>query len=356
MRARTNLMIIGVPVVLGLVACQSMQGDRHALKVVPVEQVRHGTSRPEALYAVGRYHHGQIRYDKAIDAYRRLLAEYPDHAEAHNALGIIFAIQGGHDAAIEQFETAALHAPDSASIRNNLGYAYMLRGSVDEAIAVLKIATQLDPANQRVRDNLEIALARGGKNHGDTRLSVLGIGEPARPAEKSAVQTNKMQLIAVAANVFALQYPSPASGKATPASGAPAEPGASPLALAQAEAGAATGGKGMRLEVSNGNGVSSLARKTSAHLESAGYAKVRLTNELPYRLRATEIQYRPGFEPQARDLQASLRAGIPLVASAHLRADVKLRLLLGKDVKTVTEVVAQAPSAPPATRLAAVVP
>lgn len=361
MSARTSLIVIGVPIVLGLAACQSLQSDRQALQIVPAEQIRHGTARPEALYAVGRYHQGQIRYDKAIDAYQQLLTEYPDHAEAHNALGIIFAIQGSHDGAIVEFEKAALNAPNSASIRNNLGYAYMLRGRVDEAIAVLNIAAQLDPANQRVRDNLDIALARGGKGGGDTPPSAVGTDERAAPVpapvEKSAALPNKMQLIAVADNVFALQLPPRTSGKASVPASEPAgqSPGQTPPGWAEA-GGPATGGKGMRLEVSNGNGVSSLARKTSTHLEGAGYAKVRLTNELPYRLLATEIQYRPGYELQARDLQASLRAGIPLVPSERLRADVKMRLLLGKDVKTVTEVVAQAPSAPPASQLAAVVP
>ena len=60
---------------------------------------------------------------------------------------------------------------------------------------------------------------------------------------------------------------------------------------------------------------------------------------------ATEIQYRPGFEQQARALQALLRQGVPISESPYLRADVQLRLALGKDARSVAAlVVAQQPA------------
>lgn len=351
MKRRTSLIAVSVQALLCLGACQSVPKDSTALKVVPAEQVRHSTSRPDALYAVGRYHQGQVRYDKAIESYQKLLAEYPDHAEARNALGVIYANQGKHAAAIDELEKAVVNAPDSAGTRNNLGYAYLLAGRVGEAIDALEIAAQLDPAHQRVRDNLGIALARAGRGNKDAGATVAAADERKGAATKNVAPPDKIQLVPVAANVFSLQLPVRTSVKTSPLP--PPELAApNPVSppVRQAEA-AATGvmGKGMRLEVSNGNGVTGLAKKTSTHLEESGYVKVRITNEPPYRLAATQIQYRPGSEPQARSLQTALRAGIPLVVSQQLRPDVQVRLLLGKDVKSVAEVAAQTP----ATRLAA---
>jgi Tfp pilus assembly protein PilF len=338
---RLSLIALSVPAALCLGGCQLLQKEEPALKLAPAEQVRHGASRPEAQFAVGRYYQGQVRYDKAIDAYRALLADYPEHAEAQNALGVIFATQGRVDAAIEALEKAVANAPESASIRNNLGYAFMLKGSTGDAIATLQTAARLDPGNARVRDNLAIALARAAPASPAARLNA--------PATRGAVPAERMQLVAVATNVFSLQQPARVLGQSAAHTGETMRDSPLPAALGEPEATGtqapvsvpAATGKSARLEVSNGNGISGLARKTSAHLEAAGYANSRMTNELPYRLPATEIQYRPGFEPQARDLQTTLRAGIPLIASQRLRPDVQVRLLLGKDVKSVAELVVQ---------------
>jgi hypothetical protein len=64
-----------------------------------------------------------------------------------------------------------------------------------------------------------------------------------------------------------------------------------------------------------------------------------MTNELPYRQAVSEIQYRPGYETQAHHLQTALQPGVLMVASTTLRSDVQVRLVLGKDIKAVPEVV-----------------
>lgn len=348
MRVRTRLTVIGVPAVLSLAACQSLQTEGQAYKLAPAEQVRHGASRLEALYAIGRYQQGQRRYEAAADAYAHLLALDPGHAEARNALGVVLSGLGRHDAAVVELEKAVANAPRSASLRNNLGYAYLLQGNAGKAVETLEIAAQLDPANPRVRDNLATALARGARMH-PAVASILAIDRKNLP-EPTETPPDGARLVPLADNVFSLQLPIDTPKKALPS--------AAELPVArirsEASAGAADGlAKARRLEVSNGNGVTGLAREISGLLESTGYASVRKTNEMPYRFSATEIQYRPGFEPQARDLQTALRRGIPLVASTQLRADVQVRLLLGKDARSATELVAQANPAQSEIRLAA---
>lgn len=314
MRNGTYLILAGLQATLGLSACHSLPDGRQASVVLPAEQVRHGgTSRRAALYAIGRYHQGQICYDQAIESYRRLLAEFPEYAEAHNALGIIFAKQGRFDAAIEELETAVGQAPDSASIRNNLGYAYMLRGDTATAIVALEAAARIDPANRRVRENLQLAMGRATPPSPQEPAASLRAEGKATPAAAG------MRLIEVAEGTFALQeVPAPES---------------------LIEEGAGDGHQAAgRLEIANGNGVNGLARKMAGYLEEPGLApKTRLTNVLPYRLPASEIQYRPGFETQARKLRLALHSGVPLVASMQLRSDVQVRLLLGQDIRAVPE-------------------
>jgi tetratricopeptide (TPR) repeat protein len=339
MNCRKRLIVVSVPAVLCLGACQSLPGDGQAMKILPADPVRHSVSRPDALYAIGRYHQGQVRYDKAIEAYTRLLADDPDHAGARNALGVILASQGRHDAAIAELEKAVENSPESASIRNNLGYAYLLQGRVDEALVVLEAATRLDPENRRARDNLDMARARSGKNPSLAQTTPPAIGKSEGAATKVVLpspQMSQIQLVEVSPNILTLQLP---GRKILP----PAETASTPE-------------KKARLEVSNGNGVTGLARKTSDHLGSSGYASIRMTNAMPYDLAATEIQYRPGFEPQARDLQTTLQPGIPMIASTTLRSDVQVRLVLGKNTKALPEVLAVAAAVLPAAMQLAALP
>lgn len=125
----------------------------------------------------------------------------------------------------------------------------------------------------------------------------------------------------------------PLAGRATPSTPAAGVPSA-------AEA-VRTGAK-PRLEVANGNGVGGMARSVAQQLRSEGYGRARLTNESGFAVRKTLIQYRPGFEAQALELQNSLRAGVPVLASARLRADVQVRLALGKDAGSPAALLARA--------------
>ena len=307
MRTRTRHIALCLPGVIFLAGCTTMYkdgSDTLALKVVPSQTVRHGAERAEAQYVLGRYYRGQLRHELAIKAFRAALQANPDHAEARNALGVTLASQGRQEQAIAELEKAVESAPRSASIRNNLGYAYLLHGRVAEAVTTLEMASALDPASPRARDNLQMA-------------------------RESAAVAEKMAQVQAAA---------PAAGMAPAAPMLPVPEASSPPHATQATPGI---GARARLEISNGNGVGGMARSTSRQLQSEGYARPRLTNAPNFRLRTTEIQYRPGFEPQARALQGLLRQGVPIAESSRLRHDVQVRLTLGKDATSTAALVAQ---------------
>jgi tetratricopeptide (TPR) repeat protein len=86
-----------------------------------------------------------------------------------------------------------------------------------------------------------------------------------------------------------------------------------------------------RLEVSNGNGVTGMARRFRSLLGQMGIPVERLSNDKPYKQVATTIQYSPGFEKQAASLQKALQGKAQLTSKQLAASDV--RLVLGKDAR-----------------------
>ncbi len=140
-----------------------------------------------------------------------------------------------------------------------------------------------------------------------------------------------MELVKVAGNVSELKARVAAEPAAAPvitaapntATAAPA-PAAPALARASKEPMA-------RLEVSNGNGVTGMARRFRNLLGQMGIPVDRLSNDRPFKQVATTIQYSPGFEKEAASLQKALQGKVLLTSKQLASSDV--RLVLGKDAK-----------------------
>lgn len=319
-----------IPAVLLLAACTAQQKDDPlALKIEPTQVVRHSLARAEAQYALGRYYRGQMRYGQAIEAFRAALDVNPDYAEARNALAVLLARLGQHEQAIAELERAAAAAPRAADVRNNLGYAYLLRGRTGEAVAELEKAERLDPGSARIRENLRVA--RQGQAKEQMTVAPVNFAAPVEKlplpeARGDSVQpaqpVQPMQPVKLLQPVLSAQPVQPKQ-TALSAPPAPTSPAAEvPLPKA-------------RLEISNGNGVTGMARATARQFEAEGYPRSRLTNQPTFRMPATTIEYRQGYELQARKLQAMLGQAVPLSESQGLRADVQVRLILGRDLPSM---------------------
>ncbi len=87
-----------------------------------------------------------------------------------------------------------------------------------------------------------------------------------------------------------------------------------------------------RLELSNGNGITGMARRLSDLLAAKGVPQAQLTNLKPFRQTQTEIQYREGFEAAAKALRRRLNSPAILVKVEQLRANTDVRIVLGKDM------------------------
>lgn len=334
------------------------------LAVVPVTNVTHSMATASANYQIGRYYQDRNRYDAAIDAYRKSLEAKPDNADAHNGLGIIYANQGNYAEASIELRSAMAITPAAAYIYNNLGYTYLLEGKNAEALTVLKLASGLDPDNRRVRDNIEIAMKRLGEKTADpsaTRQAATGeawvAAAPAKPTNSGSPGTTKlagansatlppaaamrtperielstsvqsrMEIVQLAPNVFEVRMPAE-KASALPRAGEAREDHSGQLAV-----------KTFRLEVSNGNGTSRLARRVSRLLLSKGMPAARLTNQKPFRQAYTEIQYRPGFLSYATGLRTNIKDMASVVEQRGLKPGTDVRLVLGKDDATILAIV-----------------
>jgi len=90
--------------------------------------------------------------------------------------------------------------------------------------------------------------------------------------------------------------------------------------------------KPFRIEVSNGNGVTGMARKVAGFLGGEGYSGARLTNQKPFQVSSSQVQYRSGYREQAPSLVSTLPGHSTLVQANDLRGDISIRVVLGKDL------------------------
>ena len=184
-----KLPAIALQAILGtamLVACATPGLQQPEVK--PLLAVRDGGAKADHYYQLGRYYQSKERVRDAAEAYRRAISLDERLAEAHNALGAIYAANGGFEQAIAELTAAITLDPSVPHFRNNLGYAYYLQGKAEEAIANFKAAAALDPSNPRTWNNMGLALARLGNIEKSTEAFARASALPAGgPAPRSAV-------------------------------------------------------------------------------------------------------------------------------------------------------------------------
>lgn len=333
--------------------------------VEPPTRVAGTADSPESLYHLGRYYQGQNRHEQAIAAYTQALQADSRFPKARNGLGVIFSLQGRYDEAIQAFEQAIREAPDDAYIYSNLGYAYYLKGLDAQAISTLERAISLDSGNARAKNNLGLAYARMGKklNPASTLAGGAEIqhrGSPSGQAPKDSssaitalatqnpvaitaqevqvarpdaavivervpkdvpVARSRVELVQSGLNVFEL--------KARVEEALPVQ---DPVAHMVSVSLVAPANLTARIEVSNGNGVSGMAKVAGEFLRDKGFKATRLTNQKSFVQEVTRIEYRAGFLEEAERLRATLPGEMTLVETKDLRKDISVRLVLGKDI------------------------
>lgn len=89
-----------------------------------------------------------------------------------------------------------------------------------------------------------------------------------------------------------------------------------------------------RLEISNGNGITGMAKTIASIVNGRGALVVRLTNQPTFRVPSTRIEYKEGHEQAARTFAQGL--GMPVaVEQSDIGARADVRLILGRDMLDV---------------------
>ncbi|RJG17804.1 LytR C-terminal domain-containing protein [Massilia cavernae] len=390
---RLALTILGVCL---LSSCSHLPGPLQ-LMIQPVQQVRHAANdMSSGYYRLGRYHQERGDLELALTAYTYAIARDPAAPEPRIAAAILHARQGRLPQARAMLLAVCAEYPELVQPRNNLGYVYYLQGEYAAAAAAFRQALALEPANERARNNLALADSASAQPVAGNLPRPAPLASPATgtiagaPPTPAAVpvaaaapaeQASGMQLVRLAPNRYELRMaertqPSPLAAVSAPAPAAvpaprvklaaqPAnavKPAAAPAALVKpappaaavkpatplaAEHAAVVKPSASRLEIANGNGVAGMARRYKELLGKRGIAVSRLTNARPFGRAGSSIEFVPGFERQARELQAAL-GGKPSLQKAAANAGTDLRLVLGKDAVAWTEkpVTAALPTVP----------
>jgi Flp pilus assembly protein TadD len=331
---KIRTIVLSVWSAFAIAGCASLnQLSDKASQPSPVSSPRQATGGPDDLYRLGRYYQGEVRYDRAIEAYQQALTADHGLADAHNGLGVVYAKQGKYEEASSEFKAAIELSPQIAYLHNNLGYALLLRGSDQEALSPLETAQRLEPSNEKVLFNLRLAHARLDALQGEARPTPAAMPPVPVNTVTSMTQseTSTVKVVIVAPSVYELKVPAQAQPQvASVRDGAIEEERLQPSQSAKQTL------RSFKLEVSNGNGSKGSARRVARLLDQKGVRTGRITNHTTFHQASTEIQYRKGFLTEASSLREFLPTGTRTIPSSSLRNDIQVRVLLGKDAKSET--------------------
>ena len=125
--------------------------------------------------SVGKQEEAQGEYKKAVETYKKYLADNPDDAEAHYALGQTYAGLGQYSEAIREYREATKRKDDDSDMYYDLGVAHTKLAQYDAAAAAFSKSLELDPDNYRAQDGLDdakegIKRIRAGRKHNEDLL------------------------------------------------------------------------------------------------------------------------------------------------------------------------------------------
>ena len=101
--------------------------------------------------------------DRAVAAYRRVLALFPDVWEVHNNLANLLLELGRPAEALQSAQAAVALRPGDPLVQANVGRAFVKLDQPEQAVPHLRAALRIQPGMHQLRDMLAAALLDAGK-------------------------------------------------------------------------------------------------------------------------------------------------------------------------------------------------
>jgi len=228
-------------------------------------------------------------------------------------------------------------APDTAHRFVTLGSASLRSGDYDAARVALERACLLDPLVAHSWELLGEALAALGQDARARQMLRQAASRRQYDLRADFAATGGQTGVAALGQAMAALQPTPQPGWAQaqihvgvdgmmelrriPASAPALQSALQPLSLPSAMA---------RLEISNGNGVTGMARALARQIDAPGLRVTRLSNQPGFAVRHTRIEYDSAHVDAARRL--AQRVGSVHLQEVDRRAPANLRLVLGRDL------------------------
>ena len=120
--------------------------------------------------ALGKHEEAEAEYKKAVEVYKKYLAEHEDDSEAHYDLGQTYAGLGQYSDAIREYREATKLKDNDADMYYDLGVAHTKLAQYDAAATAFSKSLEIDPDNYRAQDGLDeakegVARIRAGRKH-----------------------------------------------------------------------------------------------------------------------------------------------------------------------------------------------
>jgi tetratricopeptide (TPR) repeat protein len=153
---------------------QAVQAFHEAVKLDP--ELAEAHFRLALGYeALGKREESEAEYKKAVETYKKYLADHDDDSEAHYDLGQTYAGLGQYSEAIREYRLATKLKDNDPDMFYDLGVAHTKLAQYDAAAAAFSKSLEIDPENYRAQDGLDEAKAgvkriRDGRKHQEDLL------------------------------------------------------------------------------------------------------------------------------------------------------------------------------------------
>lgn len=281
-------------------------------------------------YKLGRYYQQQKKYAKAVEQFSKAVRNDSRYCKAYNALGMSYDALTDCDLAYDAYERAVQCDPQAAYLYNNYGCSNILCGDYEKGLALLFMAEQLSGDNSRIKNNIKLA-QRLVERKNNVGLSALHDATLALAPETALDQVGNEGQSAEASVEESVEDLQSAASTNTVVDTLVTEQ-AKKMSLQDQTVPAEQYAKGA-VEVSNGNGVTGMARRSADYLRGYGFDIRRITNAKHFRFDYSMIYYKKGYLQLAKELAKVIPGAQNLEKVDALgRESLGVRILLGRDL------------------------